>query len=324
MSENTRLPDPEEFSRARPAGPTPSAPRPTGRGRWRRTIGAYVFLLPSITIFVSLILLPVICSAGLSFFDWGAKELDRASFHFLGLENFRELLTSSEFWFYTYNTLFLLMGLPVMIFVQLSVALLMNRKLGEVKVYRTIWFLPSVCAGVAIMLVWSWIYQTEGGLLNNLLACIGIQGPDWLGDPAWAKPAFITMTWWNQAGGMGMIMYLAALQQVPEVYYEASRIDGAGAWSRFWSITWPMVSPTTFFLLITGIIRGFQGGFMQAFVLTRGGPAGSTTTIGYYIYRSAFESYRLGYASAVAWVLFIVVAVLTIIIWRRGGRHVHY
>ena len=149
-------------------------------------------------------------------------------------------------------------------------------------------------------------------------------GPGWLQDVLWAKPALIIMGIWGSMGGTNMILYLAALQNIPPELYEAAEIDGAGAWSRFWRITWPMVSPTTFFLTIMGIIGGFQGGFNQAHVMTGGGPAGSTTTISYYIYQNAYVWFRMGYAASLAWVLFLIVFALTMANWRFGQKRVHY
>jgi multiple sugar transport system permease protein len=149
-------------------------------------------------------------------------------------------------------------------------------------------------------------------------------GPGWLEDVFWAKPALILMGIWGSMGGTDMILYLAALQGIPPELYEAAEIDGANAWDRFWKITWPMVSPTTFFIMIMGVIGGFQGGFNQAHVMTGGGPAGSTTTISYYIYQNAYVWFRMGYAASVAWMLFLVVFVLTMLNWRFGQKRVHY
>jgi len=287
-------------------------------------LGCYLFLLPNAAMFVTFILFPVIFSLGLSLFEWKGIEISLTAFRFVGLNNFSGLISNRYFWQYFGNTCFLMMSIPVMIGIHLGVALVMNRGLKEVLAYRTIWFLPSVAAGVAMLLVWAWIYQAKGGLLNNMLAAIGIPGPNWLGSAHWAKPALMTMTWWNSAGGMGMILYLAALQGVPQDYYDAAAIDGAGWWGKFRHITWPMVSPTTFFMLITGVIGGFQAGFTNVYVLTGGGPAGATTTISYYIYNNAYRDYKLGYASAIAWFLFIFVAGATIINWKYLGRRVHY
>jgi multiple sugar transport system permease protein len=285
----------------------------------------YLYLLPNFLLFLLILLVPLCFSFFLAFFDWGAKELASVRFDFVGLANFGSVLSlRGEFWKYLGNTLFLMLGIPITIAIQLGVALLMDRKLREITLYRTMWFLPSVATGAALLLLWLWIYQGKGGLLNNLLALIHIRGPDWLREESWAKPAFITMGWWTNAGGMGMIFYLAALQGIPQHLYEVADIDGAGPWARFRHITWPMVSPTTFFLLITGVIGGFQAGFMQVYMLTGGGPNGATTTLSFWIYQLAYREYRMGYACAVAWILFLFVAAFTAINWRYAGRRVHY
>jgi multiple sugar transport system permease protein len=151
-----------------------------------------------------------------------------------------------------------------------------------------------------------------------------MQGPNWLGSTEWAKPSLMLMGLWTGLGGFNMILYLAALQGVPREQYEAAAMDGASAWQTFWAVTWPGISPTTFFILIMSVIGGFQGGFMTANVMTQGGPAGSTTTIEYYLYNVAFTRFLRGYASAIAWVLFLVILVITLLTWRFGGRRVTY
>jgi len=225
----------------------------------------------------------------------------------------------------------------------LAMAMLLNQRLREVVVHRTIYFLPTVCSAIALYILWQALYQPDVGVINRSLlamrdalnAVIGALGgpagwitwqpPNWLGGIGTAKPAFILMGWWHQMGGLTMLLYLAALQGIPEQLYEAAEIDGANAWQRFREITWPMVSPTTFFILIMGVIHGFQGGFQQAYVMTRGGPAGSTTTVDYFIYnRAFFQDQDMGYASAAAWVLFAIILALTLINWRYGQRRVHY
>jgi multiple sugar transport system permease protein len=200
-----------------------------------------------------------------------------------------------------------------------------TRKWTGIVALRTVYFLPSVCSGVALLILWKYLYNSDIGFVNTFLRGIGIANPpDWLGTTFWAKPALMLMGLWGGLGGYNMILYLAALQGVPSSYYEAAEIDGAGPWAKFWSITWPMISPTTFFILIMSIIGGFQSGFMTANVMTGGGPAGSTTTIEYYLYQTAFEKFNMGYASAVAWFLFAVILVLTLAAWKLGGRVVTY
>lgn len=303
------------------------------RSRRRRLgalAGCYLFLLPNALLFLGLTVVPVVFSFALSFFTWQGKDLDWSKFRFAGLSNFVELLSNADFWVYLSNTLFLMLAIPIGIAIHLGVALVMNRKLREVAVYRVAWFVPSVASGVAILLLWQWVFNPDAGLLNNLLApalrLLGMEKPRWLLSETYAgaKSAFMIMGLWSGAGGMGVLMYLAALQNVPRSLYEAAEIDGAGWWGRFRHVTWPMVSPTTFFLFITGIIGGFQAGFQNAYVLTQGGPNGMTTTLAYYLYQQAYENYRMGYAAAIAWVVFLFVALFTAINWRAAGRRVVY
>ena len=303
----------------------PGAPTPKSASYWKKArLVGYLFIAPNVVLFFLLTVFPVLFSFLLAFFHWGGKRLEFSDFRWAGLSNFAELLGATEFWYYLYNTLFLMLAIPVTILINLFVAMLMSNKLREITLYRGIWFLPSVAGGVATLLLWKWIFEPTGGLFNTLLGYLGIQGPEWLQDPSWAKPAFIIMGWWGSAGGFGMLLYLAALQNIPPELYEAAAIDGAGWWARFRHVTWPMVSPTTFFLLITGIIGGFQAGFMNAYVMTRGGPAGATTTLSYYIYGQAYENFRMGYASAVAWTVFLFVAAFTVLNWKLSERLVHY
>ncbi len=248
------------------------------------------------------------------------------------------------FWQALWNSLVLMVwGVGGRIVLCLAMAMLLNQRLRDIVVYRTIYFLPTVSSAIALYVLWQALYHPDIGVINQSLiglrdglnvvidalggpaAWIAWQPPNWLGEIGMAKPAFILMGWWQQIGGLTMLLYLAALQGIPEQLYEAAEIDGASAFQRFWAITWPMVSPTTFFILIMGVIRGFQGGFQQAYIMTRGGPAGSTTTVDYFIYnRAFFQDQDMGYASAAAWILFSIILVLTLISWRYGQRKVHY
>ena len=214
--------------------------------------------------------------------------------------------------------------IPLGMALSLVMALLFNRKIKGVIIFRTIYFLPTVCSGVAIAILWRWLYNPDFGLINYLLSKIGIQGPQWLASTKWAKPAIAIMGLWAGLGGYNTVLYLAALQGVPRDLYEAAEVDGANPWQRFRYVTWPSISPTTFFIVTMSIIGGFQAGFMQAYLMTGGGPAGSTTTISYYIYNNAYQWFKMGYASAIAWILFILVFSFTLLNWRFGGRKVEY
>jgi multiple sugar transport system permease protein len=286
----------------------------------RVALAGCLFLLPNLLGFLVFTSLPVLASLSLSFFEWDLFTSPK----FVGLHNFAVLMKDRDFWYYAFNTLFLMLAIPVNILGSLLLAIVMNRKLRGIVVFRTIYFLPSIVAGVGTYLLWRWIYNPDYGLINTVLRAVGIEGPKWLQSITWAKPALMFMGFWTVVGGYNMILYLAALQGVSRELYEAADIDGANPWQKFWAITWPLVSPTTFFIFTMSIIGGLQGGFEQALVMTGGGPAGATTTIGYYIYNHAFAWSHMGYAAAIAWVLFAAVFVVTLLNWRFGGRVVHY
>lgn len=379
----------------------------------REAAAAYAFLLPNFLGFLVFTSVPVIISFIMAFTHWNIFKKPV----WVGFENFYSLLwyhtedgkrvaNDPFFWQYLYNTIYLLIGIPLGMAGSLITALLMNQKIKGITIYRTLFFLPTVCSGVAVLILWKYLYNADIGLINNFLRMLGdhvysnkalgilftagcalifglcviglgaavlaliqwifeklklswtdgifkgmmivisaatfiaigaygssvyaavskflISPPDWLGTVQWAKPSFIIMGLWGALGGYNMILYLAALQGVPRTLYEAAEIDGANSWSKFWAVTWPMISPTTFFILVMSIIGGFQGGFMTANVMTGGGPAGSTTTLEFYLYQTAFQKFNMGYASAIAWFVFVIVLILTLVTWKLGGRVVTY
>ena len=282
----------------------------------------YLFLLPNFLGFLVFTSVPVIASFLLAFTDFNMLKPDVV--HFVGFSNFVKLFSDPEFGYYCYNTIFLMLAIPISIFGSLGLALLLNRKLRGIVFYRTCYFLPTISSGVAIYVLWRWIYNTDIGLFNTAIRNFGdlihinFQGIEWLTDSRWAKPALIIMGVWQTVGGHNMILYLAALQGVPRSLYEAADIDGANEWQKFWNITWPMISPTTFFILIMSIIGGFQSGFDSAYIMTGGGPYtrifggagpyGSTKTIMFYVYDNAFGALSdMGYAAAISWVLFVII-----------------
>ncbi len=225
--------------------------------------------------------------------------------------------TSPKFWQSIGNTLFLLIGLPVGMLGSLFLAVLLNEKIFAGRFFRLTFFLPSIVGGVGIFLLWKWIFNPYYGPLNTALqVTLGITGPAWFEASAWAKPAMLIMNFWSQIGGGNMILYLAALQSINPSLYEAAQVDGANALKRFFHITLPMVSPTSAFILIMGIINGFQGGFDAAYVITGGGPAGSTTTVNYFIFESAFKHFEMGRASAASVILFVIVLGISWINWK--------
>jgi len=200
-------------------------------------------------------------------------------------------------------------------------ALLLNQKLKGVTVFRGIWYLPSVTAGVAVAILFTWLYNPEFGLFNYILSKVGIKGPNWLWDENWAMPALIIMSFWYI--GPNMIIFLAGLQGIPQSLYEASEIDGANVWQRFCYITVPLMSPIIFLVLVISLINSFQV-FLQPYIMTQGGPANATLTSLLYIYRNAFEYYQMGYGATIAWMMLIVLLILTLIQFRISKYWVYY
>ena len=295
----------------------------------KEAIAGYGFLLPNLMGFAVFTLLPVLASLALSFMKVDLISIPKV-FRFVWLDNFRQLFLDPLFWKYCWNTVVLMASIPFSIASSLILALALNQKLKGMVFFRTIYFLPTICSGVAIYMLWRLIYNSDFGLLNSMIAKLGallhlpLRGPNWLTDEAWAKPALINMSVWQTMGGYNMILYLAALQGVPRDLYEAAEIDGASSWQKFWAVTWPQISPTTFFIATMSIIGGFQGGFEQAYIMTGGGPNGSTTTIIYYIFKNFYDWGKMGYAAAISWFLFLVIFVITILKWKVFGKLVHY
>jgi multiple sugar transport system permease protein len=236
---------------------------------------------------------------------------------FVGLDNFKKLFTrDKDFWRYFINTLIFMLEVPLGMAFAIILALALNQKLKGITVFRVLYFLPYISNLVAVAMLWRWIYN-DNGLLNDFLKSLGvINPPSWLGDGNWAKVAIIIMDIWKNVG-YTMLVYLASLQQIPSYLYEAADIDGANGLQQFAYITWPMLGPTNFFLIIIGIINGFQA-FGSQYVLTGGGPAGATKTIVYYIYNNAFQWFKMGYAAALSVFLFFVMMIFTIIQWKMG------
>ena len=301
--------------------------------------GGYLFLMPNMIGFMLFVFLPVLASLGLSFCEWHILDKE-TGLSFVGLKNFAALVTDVNFWRSVYNTVFLMLGIPLGMMLSLALALLLNKGIRAIRVFRMVYFLPTITGGVALLVLWSWIYQAEYGLMNQMLAKIGIEGPAWLSGGLkfdfvkdwfgidttffWSKISLMLMGLWTGIGGYNMVLYLAGLQGINPELYEAADVDGASACQKFKHITWPMLAPTTFFISIMSLIGGFQGGFQAAYVMTQGGPARSTETISYQIFQHLYENDRTGYASAIAWFLFLVVFILTMISWRFGGKVVHY
>jgi len=198
---------------------------------------------------------------------------------------------------------------------------LLNQPVPGLRLWRTIYYLPAVVSGVAVAMLWVWVFHSEFGLINLALRAVGLKGPAWLGDPDWALWALVLMSLWGVGGGM--IVALAGLQGIPTELYEAASIDGANWWHKFWRITLPMLSPIVFFSLVMGVITTFQY-FTNAYVMTDGGPGRSTLFYNLYLYKTAFNYFQMGYASALAWILFLIILVLTLLIFKSSPYWVYY
>jgi multiple sugar transport system permease protein len=285
----------------------------------RETLWGYIFVAPWIIGFLIFTLGPVIASFALSFTDY---ELIVAPV-WVGLKNYRTLLTQDRlFGLSLYNTAYYsFFSVPLGIIVAFLLAMLLNVQLPGMKVYRTVFYLPTVTSGVAVSILWIWLFNPQFGLINYLLRSIGLPAPGWLVDPTWSKPAFILMSLWG-VGGTAVI-FLAGLQGVPRSLYEAAEIDGANAWAKFWNVTVPMMSSVIFFNLIMGIIGSFQV-FTSAYVMTRGGPQNSTLFYVLYLFKKGFGMLQMGYAAAMAWILFLIILLLTLIQFRLAERWVYY
>ncbi len=328
---------------------------PAGR---RDLAVAASFLLPNLLGFVVFTVGPVLFSLVVSFSNWNLQRT--VPFQWTWLANYREMLHDPDFWLYFVNTAYLMLGIPLGIAGSLLLAMMLSQKLRGMVVYRTLFYLPSFTAGVALMILWKALLNPDFGVINatinnvvrvfhvnDILQALGLAGitaPQWLlstknvlglgiekvqffAQAQWglgARDALIMMGVWVGIGGNNMLLYLAGLTNVPQELVEAAELDGAGRWALFRHVTWPQLAPTTFFIVVMSFIGGLQGGFDQARVMTAGGPAGTTTTLSYHIYTKAFEEFQIGYASAISWVLFAIIFAVTLANWKFGSREMNY
>lgn len=289
---------------------------------WRETGLAYTLLLPALIVLGLFSFYPVFRALQLSLLDW---DMISENSTFVGLANYRELLKDPLFWKAVTNTLIYIIGtVPIEIALALGVAMLLNQKLKGIGFYRLAFFLPHVTTVVAISMVWAWIYHDQYGLLNTMLGWFGIKGQNWLLNPKWTMFTIILMSIWKTLGYTAVI-FLAGLQGLDKQLQEAATVDGANRWQVFRHVSWPLLSPTTFFVSITSIIGAFKV-FSEIFVLYGGqpGPLRQGITIVFYIYEKAWSEYRMGYASAAAYVLFFMVLAVTFFQLWYGKRRVHY
>jgi multiple sugar transport system permease protein len=277
-----------------------------------------LFVSPWLIGFAIFTVYPILSSLYLSFTDYRVLQPP----HWIGLANYHSLLTDTDyFWPSLANTAFMFLELPFSLVLGLCLALLLDQKLSGMSFYRTIFFVPSIVPVVASAVLWLWILNPEYGMLNAALNAIHLPALPWLASPQWSKPGMIIMDLWGVGGSM--IIYLAALQGVPVALYEAASLDGANWFQRIRHITLPSISPVIFFYLIMGVIGTFQY-FTQTFVMTNGGPDNSTLFYALYLYDNAFQFFRMGVACAMAWILFAITIVATLIVFKSSAKWVYY
>lgn len=285
----------------------------------REWVAGLLFASPFVVGFALFTVYPICASLFYSFCDYTVFEPPRWN----GGANYVELVTDDPlFWKALSNTaVFTVFSVPLVMVVGLLLALLLNLKVRGQAFFRTLFFLPSIVPIVASAVLWVWVLNPQYGLVNTVLQYLGIPAPGWLADPDWAKPALILMSVWG--AGHNMVLYLAGLQDVPRELHEAAEIDGAGAWQKTWYITLPIISPVLFFTLVMGMIGSFQY-FTSAWVMSGNGPDDSTLFYALYLFNNAFLYFRMGYASAMAWLLFLVILGATLLIFRFSQGRVHY
>ncbi len=300
--------------------------RPSTRGamgwfrtlRGRRTVMGYIFIGPFILGVLFWVLIPALTAMWLVFQDWNL--ISPASY--IGLDNILRLGGDKLFWqALKVTTIYTVVSVPLGLLFSFGLALLINQKVRGIALFRTVYYLPVIVPAVANAVLWSWIFNTEFGLLNVMLHYVGLPKIPWLVQPEWALPALILMSLWSVGGAM--IIFLAGLQGIPEVLYEAAKIDGAGRLAQLRHITIPLISPTLFFNLVIGIIDSFQV-FTTAILITDGGPQNATMFFVLYLYRVSFRFLEMGYAATLSWVLFFILMLLTLLMFKTMGRQVFY
>ena len=302
------------------AAPAPVAQTRRRTASRREAIAAYGFISPWMLGFVGLTVGPMLASLALSFTD---DNLVASGTSFVGLDNYENALFDDPLVMHSLRVTAYYASAAVVLdlVVGLALALLLNAGFRGIGAIRTIYYLPAAVSGVAVSLLWLWIFQPNGGLANGLLALVGLPGPAWVYSTTWVIPAFVLMSLWGV--GRSAFIYLAILQRIPTNLYEAAAVDGAGSMRRFFRITVPLVTPAIFLNLVLGLIGNFQT-FTQAFVISEGGPANASLFYTLLVYRNAFRYFRIGYASALAWILFALLFILTMLLFLSARRWVFY
>jgi len=285
----------------------------------REALEGYLFLLPWIVGFLAFTLGPLIAALLLGFTSWNGFNPTQ----WIGLDNYISIFTSDPvFWqSLRVTVVFAVLYLPLSLVLGFGMALIMNQNLPGITFFRTAYYLPYVVSGVAVAVMWGFVFHREYGVLNWLLGLVGLDRISWLASETWALPSLVIVELWRVGGSV--VIYLAGLQGIPTELYDSVKVDGANWWHRLWGVTIPMVSPTIFFNLIIGLIGTFQV-FTQAYVMTQGGPNYATYFYALNIYNTAFQDLRLGYASALAWILFVIIMILTLITFWGSRRWVYY
>lgn len=284
----------------------------------KRNITGYLFISPFILGFLIWFLIPALIALYLSVHSWNLISAPR----FVGLENVERLFTDPLLPQALKATfLFTIVSVPIGLALSFGLAMLINNQLPGIAFFRTIFYLPSIIPAVASAALWAWIFNTEFGLMNVIIRAFGGTKIPWLQSPDWALPALIIMSLWSVGGSM--IIFLAGLQGIPDIYYEAAEIDGAGRWRKLINITLPLMSPVFFFNLVIGFINSFQV-FVAGYLITDGGPVNATLFLVLYIYRTAFRSLNMGYAAALSWLLFLILMGLSFLVFRYIGNRVYY
>ncbi|MFN8487922.1 MAG: sugar ABC transporter permease [Caldilineaceae bacterium] len=290
------------------------------RNESKALLTGILFISPWILGFLAFRVYPFFASLYYSFTFYPILDTPK----WVGLDNYRDLFGDQRFLTSLYNsTYYAVFAVPLGTIVGILLAMLLNMKVRGLSTFRTIFFLPSITPVVASAIVWLWMFNPRNGIINFVLGLIGIRGPSWLGSPVWSKPALILMSLWSLGGAI--VIYLASLQDVPRELLEAAELDGANATQKIWFVTLPMISPVILFNVITGLIGAFQF-FTEVHVMTggSGSPADSTLMMSIYLWQTAFQFFKIGYASAQAWVLFLIIIAFTMILFRVSGRLVYY
>ena len=288
--------------------------------RQREALQGYLYISPWFFGFLIFTAGPLIASLGLSFTDWGLISAPT----FVGLDNYESLWADPVYKIAIEVTAkFTLIRVPLIIGLSLSVALLMTRPVPGIRVFRTLYYLPAVIGGVPMAMIWAWVLNPDYGIMNRLLEFAGTTGPNWLGDPNWALAAIIMISVWDI--GFPMIVFIAGLQNIPPILYEAATLDGASSWHKLRHVTLPLLSPTIFFMLVMQIIASFQT-FDVIYVVSngRGDPLRSTLMYLLYFYRTTFVRLKAGYGSAMVWVLFIIIMAFTLLMFKSSSLWVYY